>query len=152
MTKFRTAAHAGDVETIVSLHSDKFASEDATGKDGVRDFWAMIVDFGFASKLELNLETASIKVAGDEAEVIIFDDHGDIELAFNFAREEGKGWLFTGTPPEDNTVSYDLYFGPHGDECVEHGDYFRCWDIFSRRSRRTACHSSSTCMATRIAR
>ena len=131
MTKFRTAAHAGDVETIVSLHSDKFASEDATGKDGVRDFWAMIVDFGFASKLELNLETASIKVAGDEAEVIIFDDHGDIELAFNFAREEGKGWLFTGTPPEDNTVSYDLYFGPHGDECVEHGDYFRCWDIFS---------------------
>ncbi|MCY4533270.1 MAG: hypothetical protein OXC84_13230, partial [Gammaproteobacteria bacterium] len=51
MTKFRTAAHAGDVETIVSLHSDEFASEDAIGKDGVRELWTMIIDIGFASKL-----------------------------------------------------------------------------------------------------
>ena len=60
MTKFRTAAHAGDVETIVSLHSDEFASEDATGKDGVRELWTMIIDIGFASKLELDLERAEI--------------------------------------------------------------------------------------------
>ena len=131
MTKFRTAAHAGDVETIVSLHSDKFASEDATGKDGVRELWTMIIDIGFASKLELDLETAVITVDFDKAEMRIFDDYGDIELAFNFAKEEGKGWLITGTPPEDNSVSYDLYLEPHGDGCVEHGDYFRCWDIFS---------------------
>ena len=53
---------------------------------GVRELWTMIIDIGFASKLELDLETAVITVDGDEAEMRIFDDYGDIELAFNFAK------------------------------------------------------------------
>ena len=42
MRKFAIAAKAGDIEKIAALHSERFVSEDAVGKEGIRELWTMI--------------------------------------------------------------------------------------------------------------
>jgi polyhydroxybutyrate depolymerase len=129
LTQFRTAAHAGDVDGIVTLFSDEFETEDASGKDGVRELWTMIIDWGFGAKLKVNIDTAKIEIDGDEGALTVFDQDGDPELKFFVKKYHNSGWLISGAPPEDTTVDYDVYLEPHGDECVQHAGFYRCWDI-----------------------
>jgi polyhydroxybutyrate depolymerase len=90
--------------------------------------WEEIKALGMLEKININLETALLEINGDTAEFFIFDDGGEIDMDFALIKEDGKKWLITGIPSE--TCSYESYTTTYGDDCVQHGRFYRCWDIY----------------------
>ena len=129
MREFAIAAKTGDVEKIVALHSERFVSEDAVGKEGIRELWTMISRSVFLRFVKFDVDTAQIAVDGNYAKIILFEDDGDIEMVFVLEKDEDARWLVVGAPEHEEVVSFERYLEPYGDECIEHGDYFRCWNI-----------------------
>ncbi len=129
MRKFAIAAKAGDIEKIAALHSERFVSEDAVGKEGIRELWTMISSSVFLRFVNFDVDTAQIKVDGNYAKITLFEDDGDVEMIFVLEREEDAQWLIVGAPEHEEVASFDRYLEPYGDDCVKHGDYFRCWNI-----------------------
>ncbi len=130
------ASRSSDLEKIVSLHSDQFVSEDAVGKEGVRKIWKVInrmTKMGFVS---FNLESAVAEVTEQNASVTLLDYEGNVEMRFLLKKEDENGWLIVGAPEEEEAISLAEYRAPHGDECLEHQDYYRCWNIKVPSSRK----------------
>ena len=128
MDKWKQAIVSHDIDKIVNFYSENFKSMDGNGKEGVRRMWTEIKELGYLEKLEIDLETAQIKVEGNTAEIRIYNNEGEVEMDFALTRENESNWLITGIPSE--ICSYDQYTTPYGDDCVQHHGYYRCWDMY----------------------
>ena len=99
MEKFKNAVEAMDIEKILANYSENFESDEAKGIDELRIFWQAVKDGSYLEKIEVNLENALIEVSDDTALVTLFNDEGKIEIRFELKKEDGKGWLITGSDP-----------------------------------------------------
>jgi len=119
---------ARDIDDIMMYYSEKFSSEEAEDKEEMRKGLQEALDMGMLDNLDINLETSELAITGDTAEITIFDDDGEIEMAFVLQKEDKDVWRIIGIPSE--VCSYERYYSPYGDDCVEHEGYYRCWDIY----------------------
>ncbi len=108
------AVHRQDLDDIVALFAPDYSSQEATGKSAVREWWARVISTGLAADLELDLTTAALDVDRDIAEVIYFDERGELAcpnvsepcstpqpyLDFRLERGDHGTWLITGIPSE----------------------------------------------------
>ena len=113
LTQFKDAIRDKDIDAVLERYSDRCASAEAVGMDGLRVMWERISDSGFAADLELDIESAQIDIDGNVAAVAFFDNNGDIActnidtpcttpqpyVSLLLEYEEGRGWLIIGTPP-----------------------------------------------------
>ena len=129
MNKWKQSLETQNIDSLVGCYSDSFKSMDGNGKEGARLMWTEIKELGMLEKLEVNLDSIQLKINGNTAEIIIYDDEGDIEMDFALAKEDNGIWLITGIPSE-NCSYEENYTSPYGDDCVQHDGYHRCWDIF----------------------
>ena len=129
MKKWARAIEAQDVEAIAACYSENYTSMDGDGREGARQMWTEIKEMGMLEKIEINLESAKVKMKGDQAEIYIYNDEGEIEMDFALLKEDGGKWLIIGIPSEHCSYA-ENYSSPYGDDCVEHGGYYRCWDIY----------------------
>ena len=114
--------------TSAAFYSEDFSSEEAEGKEGVRAFWQEVIEAGVLENIDINLETAKMETGDDTAEFIILDDEGEKEMGFVLEKEDGKTWRIIKDLPD--SCSYESYTSSYGDDCVRHGGYYRCWDIY----------------------
>jgi polyhydroxybutyrate depolymerase len=129
MNNWKKAIEAQDVEAIVACYSENFTSMDGDGREGARQMWIEIKELGMLEKIEIDLESAKLEVKGDQAEIYIYNDEDEIEMDFALLKEDGGKWLIIGIPSEHCSYA-ENYSSPYGDDCVEHGGYYRCWDIY----------------------
>ena len=128
MKKWRLAMMAQELDAVMVHYSEEFSSSEAEDKEEMHEGFQEALDMGMLDNLDINLETSELTIRGDTAEITIFDDDGEIEMAFTL-RKEGKNiWRIIGIPSE--ACSYERYYSPYGDDCVEHKGYNRCWDIY----------------------
>lgn len=114
LSDLREAVHRQDLDEIVMFFSPDYSSREATGKSAVREWWARVVNTDLAADLELDLTTAELDVESDVAEVVFFDEHGELAcsnvtepcntpqpyLDFRLERTDQGVWLITGIPSE----------------------------------------------------
>ena len=108
------AVHRQDLDDIVAFFAPGYSSREATGKSAVREWWARVISTGLAADLELDLTTTELDVEGDIAEVIYFDERGELAcpkvsgpcrtpqpyLDFRLEQGDHGAWLITGIPSE----------------------------------------------------
>jgi ketosteroid isomerase-like protein len=114
LTQFQDAVHRNDLDAILGFFSDDFASNEAVGKDAVREWWTRVIETRLVDSLGLDLETAELMVDDKVAEVIYFDQAGELAcpnvetpcegpqsyLDFRLEKDDRGGWLITGIPSE----------------------------------------------------
>ena len=114
LTEFRAAVERHDLEAIMSFFAEDYSSREATGKSAVREWWTRVIDSGLADDLPFDLDTASLTVTGSTAEIIYFDERGELAchnldtpcttpqpyLDFRLEHDDQRGWLITGIPSE----------------------------------------------------
>lgn len=128
MEKVKQAIAEQDIDKIVENYSDNFVSDEANGIDELRIFWQAVKEAGYMEKIEINLETAKLEISDGVALISLLDDEGEVDMRFELQKEDGEVWLITGAPAEE--CSYEKYTNSYGDDCVQHGGYYRCWDEF----------------------
>jgi len=128
MNSWKQAIIAQDIDVILTWYSEDFSSEEAEGKEGMREFLQEAIEQGMLEHIDINLETARLDITDDTAEYAIFGENGEIEMDFTLKKEDGKTWRIIGVPSE--TCSYESYTSGYGDDCVRHDGYYRCWDIY----------------------
>lgn len=118
LIEFADAVHRQELDAIVQFFSDDFTSREATGKEAVRDWWTRVIETDLVAALALDLETANLRVGTDTAEVIYYDQRGELActqsdtpcdtpqpyLAFSLTRHPEQGWLITGVPTGEPTL------------------------------------------------
>ncbi len=111
---FRDAVRREDLEAVLALFSERYDSNEATGKAAVREWWTRVIDYGLSESLHLDLDTAELHVDGNMAEVTYYDENGELAcpsvdtpcqtpqpyLDFRLERHDELGWLITGIPSE----------------------------------------------------
>jgi ketosteroid isomerase-like protein len=114
LTKFQQAVHRNDLDAILGFFSDDFASNEAVGKDAVREWWTRVIETRLVDSLTLDLETAELSVDDTAAEVIYFDQAGELAcpnvetpcegpqpyLDFRLEKDAQGEWVITGIPSE----------------------------------------------------
>ena len=107
MNNWKQAIVTQDVDAILVSYSEDFSSEEAQGKEGVREFWQEVIKAGMLENIDINLEAAKLEIADDAAEFVIFNDEGEKEMAFALKKEDGKTWRIISDIPD--TCSYESY-------------------------------------------
>lgn len=128
MNSWKQAVIAQDIDAIMANYSEKFSSQEAEDKEGMREFFEEAIKEGMLENIDINLETARLTITDDTAEFSIFGDEGEIEMDFTLKKEDKKTWRIIGIPSE--SCSYESYTSGYGDDCVQHDGYYRCWDIY----------------------
>jgi len=85
---------AKDIDKVMSVHSEKFESSEATGKKEQREVLTGYIEMGYLDDAEVNLDGAKIKVEGDKASVTgvgLETAMGTVELEFELRKE----WVVT---------------------------------------------------------
>jgi hypothetical protein len=114
LTRFKDAVHRNDLDAILGFFSDDYASNEAVGKDAVREWWTRVIDTRLVDSLSLDLQTAELRVDERTAEVIYFDQAGELScpnveapcegpqpyLDFRLDKDDRDGWVITGIPSE----------------------------------------------------
>ena len=86
------------MDKVMAVHSEKFESSEATGKEEQRDLLGGYMEAGYLDDAEVSLGEAEIKVEGDKASatgVVLETAMGAFELEFELQKEDGA-WLITG--------------------------------------------------------
>lgn len=127
MDQWAEALTSGDIEKTMTFYSENFAGTEAKNKEGMSELLNEAKSYGMLLLLKIDLRTADLKVEGDTAEIVIYNEDGELEMDFALAKE-GNDWRIIGVPSE--ICSYEDYTEPYGNDCVNMGGYHRCWDIF----------------------
>jgi polyhydroxybutyrate depolymerase len=126
MEKWGKALKSGDIDQTMQYYSENFSGTEAKDKKGMRALLNEAKSYGMLMFVDINLETADLMVAGDSAEIIIYNDDGELDMDFALAKEK-DAWRIIGIPSE--VCSYEDYAEPYGDDCLFVDDHYRCWDI-----------------------
>ena len=114
LSDFRDAVERQDLEAIMGFFSEDYSSREATGTAAVREWWTQVLDSGLADSLPFDLDTASLTATDTTADVIYFDESGELAcsnldtpcttaqpyLDFRLEYDDDLGWLITGIPSE----------------------------------------------------
>ncbi|MDA0196071.1 MAG: hypothetical protein O2951_13675 [Bacteroidetes bacterium] len=127
MDAWGEALSSGDIDGVMQYYSENFSGTEAKNKEEMRALLNEAKSYGMLMFVDINLETAKLEVACDTAVIVIYNDEGVVDMDFALAKEEND-WRIIGIPSEIR--SYEEYAEPYGDDCVDMGDHYRCWDIF----------------------
>jgi len=98
LAEWKAGMEAKDIDKIMAVHSEKFESSEATGKEQQRDTLAGYIDAGYLDDAEVKLEAAEIKIENGKASVTggeLVTGMGALEIEFELQKEDGA-WLITG--------------------------------------------------------
>ena len=126
MDQWAEALTSGDIEKTMTFYSENFSGTEAKDKEKMSELLNEAKSYGMLLFLKIDLMTADLKVEGDTAEIVIYNEDGELEMDFALAKE-GNDWRIIGVPSE--ICSYEDYTEPYGNDCVDMGGYYRCWDI-----------------------
>ena len=88
---------SGDVETLMTMYADDFASDQGMDKNGMTQFLTGAKDQGFLEGMTTNSDAMAIAVDGDTASVTgvaIEGAFGALTLGFGLERRDGV-WIIT---------------------------------------------------------
>ena len=125
--KWKTAVLNNDIETFMSCYSDRMGE----AKKDVRLWIEGAVERRTFSEITVSIKNAEIIFKDQQAEFgpLEFISEDDVsELSFILIKDDDGYWRIIET--ESDYCSYDAYAAPYGDDCVQFGGYYRCWDIF----------------------
>mgnify|MGYP000902721301 FL=1 len=126
MDQWAEALTSGDIEKTMTFYSENFSGTEAKDKEKMSELLNEAKSYGMLLFLKIDLMTADLKVEGDTAEIVIYNEDGELEMDFALAKE-GNDWRIIGVPSE--ICNYEDYTEPYGNDCVDMGGYYRCWDI-----------------------
>lgn len=98
LAEWKAGIQAKDIDKVMAVHSDKFESSEATGKEEQRDTLTGYIEAGYLDDAEVKLEGAEIKIEDTKASVTgceLESVMGVVELEFELQKENGA-WLITG--------------------------------------------------------
>jgi hypothetical protein len=93
---------AQDVTAATAMVSDKFANMEYGDKAGLVDFLQNAADAGYLTDLEVTVDDAEVKVAGDKATVspvVVTGSFGEVTLTMELTKADGA-WKLTGLEAE----------------------------------------------------
>ena len=82
MKQWKQAVLSENPREIAKFYSNNFFSEEIGGKEQVAEFWKIVINAGMIDGIEINLNTSQVDFNGDDAEFLIFNDEGEIEMGF----------------------------------------------------------------------
>ncbi len=98
VNKFAQALKAKDIDTAMTLFSEKFEHYEWGDKAGAKEFLQQAADVGYLDGLEVDLSKMQIKVEGSTATVYpieVTGNFGSTTVELVFTNENGN-WLITG--------------------------------------------------------
>ena len=98
LAAWKAGIEAKDIDKIMAVHSEKFESSAATGKDQQRDTLSGYIDAGYLDDAEVKLEAAEVKIENGKASVTggeLVTAMGALEIEFELQKEDGA-CLITG--------------------------------------------------------
>jgi hypothetical protein len=98
LSEWKAGVQAKDIDKVMAVHSEKFESSEATGKEEQRDTLTGYIEAGYLDDAEVKLESAEIKVEDTKASVTgceLVSVMGPLEVEFELQKEDGA-WLITG--------------------------------------------------------
>jgi polyhydroxybutyrate depolymerase len=125
--KWKTAVENNDIEAIMECYSDQMGD----AKKDVRIWMEGAIEKGTFDEVTVSIKQAEISFEDQHAEFgpVEFLSEDDVsELAFILIKDGDGIWRIFET--ESDYCSYDNYASPYGDDCVQFGGFYRCWDIF----------------------
>jgi len=128
MNGWKRAMISHNIDSLMLYYSDEYSDQEAEDKAGLKLLMIEAFASGMLDQMEINLESAELKLEKDRAEFIVFDEEGEPMMDFALQKEQDGVWRITGVPSEE--CSYDQYKTAYGDDCVQHEGFYRCWDIY----------------------
>ncbi len=98
VNKFAQALKAKDIDTVMTVFSEKFEHYEWGDKAGAKEFLQQSADVGYLDGLEIDLSKMQIKVEGSTATaypIEISGNFGSTTVELVFTNENGN-WLITG--------------------------------------------------------
>lgn len=98
VNKFAQALKAKDIETAMSVFSEKFEHYEWGDKAGAKEFLQQAEDVGYLDGLEIDLSKMQIKVEGSTGTaypIEVSGNFGSTTVELVFTNENGN-WLITG--------------------------------------------------------
>ena len=93
MDQWAEALTSGDIARTMTFYSENFAGTEAKDKEGMSKLLNEAKSYGMLLLLDIDLRTTDLKVEGDTAEIVIYNEDGELEMDFALAREEMNGEL-----------------------------------------------------------
>lgn len=103
VNKFAQALKAKDIDTVMTLFSEKFEHYEWGDKAGAKEFLQQAADVGYLDSLEVDLSKMQIKVEGSTATaypIEVTGNFGSTTVELVFTNENGN-WLITGVDASD---------------------------------------------------
>jgi len=98
VNKFAQALKAKDIDTVMTVFSEKFEHYEWGDKAGAKEFLQQSADVGYLDGLEIDLSKMQIKVEGSTATaypIEVTGNFGSTTVELVFTNENGN-WLITG--------------------------------------------------------
>ena len=86
MDQWAEALTSGDIEKTMTFYSENFSGTEAKDKEKMSELLNEAKSYGMLLFLKIDLMTADLKVEGDTAEIVIYNEDGELEMDFALAK------------------------------------------------------------------
>lgn len=103
MADWKTALTNRNLDRVMTVYSENYASERVNGKDAIRQFMTRAFNEGWLDNVNVNFEEAKPAIEEDKAQfgpVAFISDRGTMKVDYTLQKEDGA-WLIVSSKMQE---------------------------------------------------
>ena len=103
MADWKAALKARNLDKVMAVYSEDYASERVKGKDAIREFMTRAFNEGWLDNVNVNFEEAKPAIEEDKAQfgpVAFISDRGTMKVDYTLQKENGA-WLIVSSKMQE---------------------------------------------------
>lgn len=103
MAEWRTALKTKNMDKVMAVYSENYASERVQGRDAIRRFMTRVFNEGWMENVDISFEEAAADIETDTARfgpVAFISDRGIMKVDYTLRKEKGT-WLIVSSKVQE---------------------------------------------------